>query len=1597
MRSLIQPRRLAAGSRRVKLGFLLSLLFLPAVLSAQDVHYTAPGSIGLTVGTAKYNGQYVLIQSDFGFFWLDLTNPNNPFPGHVQAISKCAPWPPSDSNYYVSGDCNGISDIHTNGSLVLVRNLSGNCAGGMRSGSCSGPRTDSHTYLLFGLGTWGYQGDGSDIGDSSQSADLQGRTWTITKDPAWPPPDATHFIWHASGNPTAPPTAGVTATNVSASGRSDKTNYFGDVWSLKDTSSAISPVTQIQWDYNYLAPNFTIDRQGTPGETVSIYFPCDQNTSGNPGNPNTGQNCSASVGGTAGSYLFSLNATNQYGTTQYASPAINVALPQVQIAGFASGTLRVLSGGNADASTTQGNPTAFNWNFTPGGAPSCTQPCRIVAVPAGAQTFTLQVTYAGYSPALVSGSVVQSDLVPAFSLTPNPVLISTNLTLTNQMQVSVGTTVTAVAYTIKLGTTTVSSGNLASSFLTQNGTAQVTAPATSGSYTIDLVYTFNGPQGNGQTAAAPTASFSATNWAPNPQISISPLPFCGSGSCQITTGTAYGLSDVENIIISPHPGAQWDLISSSGTTSLGSSADANTPITWTPTAVCSGCTLRLTVSGVLNSLPVTISNPVVGPPPGPSVTISGPTSLTAGQAATFSANVSNATGTVSYTWAFDDTGVQSGTSSISHSWASSGSHSVTVGISAANGTASTSLNVSVTGNPAPRGDFAVAPGTLSGSTLTVGRGVEVTFASNEQYASQWGWVFGDGTSAGGASSRTAKKTYGSLGTYSGSLQVWGDSTHTTGYVATPFTVIVTIPDPSTAFTAQNATQNLLTGNYDAYAGATLTFTAAETRAANWGWDFGDGSPVAGKTVTHVFSSTGSYTAHLLVYGDGVNTANGPAVANFTFNVTRSPFQAMIVPGAAHLDDGTNTWGTDLSISNAGTGAITINLAFLPFLSDAFAPTTQDLSSLTFGAPLALPTGGSWSATDVVSYLNGGNSKGTVVIKYSGGSAAPLVSARVYFQPKTNPGNISYGSGIPAYNINGAGQISAQGIGSSSSSGSPTGLAEKGSEALEGTITVSKTGTGSGRVSSTPAGIDCGSTCSGAFTPSTSSPVLLAGYADSGSVFVGFTAGCDFQFQGQCAITSSSATVTAQFDATAPPGNSTLTVSKTGTGSGTVSSNPAGIDCGSTCSASFAPTSNVTLTATAGSGSAFAGWSGACAGTGASCVVSMATSQSVNATFTGSGPPPPTASADQVLIGLTATPRYRFGVTLFNAAGAKGNFRIAAMDEESSPLLIDDGTGTNHLVAYRDFDIAPFQQVYLTNDLLGLNDSNRRYVLKGTRNSSNGTLLAFGSALDRSTRDLVQITDDGQAAPDEAGLINYWVAGVSRYDTTYGAHWRTDLRIYNRGSRGRNLYFEYTFLSGGIEHVARVSQVRIAAGELLTYDDVVKSLMTTPDTSADLSGSNAGFLHIFYSKDDDSATKPLIISSRNYDDQTTGTAGSQLALYTRAHGGSSTKKLFAAGAEDSLRYATKIGVFAMDPGPVSFRIVAVDSNGTEVGSLSTGLGGAGAHFGQIDLTDAAFNFTNPGKPVTIRIDSISGGRVGAYVFTVDKVTLDTNFVQALPQP
>lgn len=82
------------------------------------------------------------------------------------------------------------------------------------------------------------------------------------------------------------------------------------------------------------------------------------------------------------------------------------------------------------------------------------------------------------------------------------------------------------------------------------------------------------------------------------------------------------------------------------------------------------------------------------------------------------------------------------------------------------------------------------------------------------------------------------------------------------------------------------------------------------------------------------------------------------------------------------------------------------------------------------------------------------------------------------------------------------------------------------------------------------------------------------------------------------------------------------MTKAGAGTGTVTSSPAGINCGSTCTATYANGTSVTLTATPSSRSRFSGWTGDCAGR-STCVLTMNTNHAVTATFTRKGNAAPT--------------------------------------------------------------------------------------------------------------------------------------------------------------------------------------------------------------------------------------------------------------------------------------------------------------------------------------------------------------------------------------
>jgi len=82
----------------------------------------------------------------------------------------------------------------------------------------------------------------------------------------------------------------------------------------------------------------------------------------------------------------------------------------------------------------------------------------------------------------------------------------------------------------------------------------------------------------------------------------------------------------------------------------------------------------------------------------------------------------------------------------------------------------------------------------------------------------------------------------------------------------------------------------------------------------------------------------------------------------------------------------------------------------------------------------------------------------------------------------------------------------------------------------------------------------------------------------------------------------------------------VAVAKAGSGSGTVTSTPAGINCGSVCSTPFDALTQVTLTAAPAAGSAFTSWSGSCVGTALTCTLTPNDfGTAVTATFTSTTP------------------------------------------------------------------------------------------------------------------------------------------------------------------------------------------------------------------------------------------------------------------------------------------------------------------------------------------------------------------------------------------
>ncbi len=196
------------------------------------------------------------------------------------------------------------------------------------------------------------------------------------------------------------------------------------------------------------------------------------------------------------------------------------------------------------------------------------------------------------------------------------------------------------------------------------------------------------------------------------------------------------------------------------------------------------------------------------------------------------------------------------------------------------------------------------------------------------------------------------------------------------------------------------------------------------------------------------------------------------------------------------------------------------------------------------------------------------------------------------------------------------------------------------------LTLAKEGDGS--VSSVPPGIACDASCTTDIAHfDIGSSVTLTAEAQPGNTFSGWTSGpCDGSGAPTCDVTMNGPkSITATFSAS----TYTLDVTRTGNGTGNVTSVPSGIDLGAgKGSATFAHGTSITLTATATGISVFTEWSaGPCDGSSvATCTFTITDDTTVEATFSRRRPFTGVSASEPGIV-----PRVPEGVDLDDAADA----------------------------------------------------------------------------------------------------------------------------------------------------------------------------------------------------------------------------------------------------------------------------------------------------------------------------------------------------------
>lgn len=310
-------------------------------------------------------------------------------------------------------------------------------------------------------------------------------------------------------------------------------------------------------------------------------------------------------------------------------------------------------------------------------------------------------------------------------------------------------------------------------------------------------------------------------------------------------------------------------------------------------------------------------------------------------------------------------------------------------------------------------------------------GLSVKFTDQSENAEKWKWDFGDGA---GSDEQNPTHIYSAAGNYAVSLT----ASNKKGMDSMSVTLKVSgsqVPNPDKSLLPLTKSllplANFVSNVTRGYAPLSVQFTDTSGNAAEWDWDFGDGTGSTERNPVHTYYEAGNYTVRLTV-----RNADGTGSKTSAINVFQRLVYAYVTNSGDNtvsvIDTATNTVtaavparnspyeistspaGTEVYVANWGSGTVSVIDTF-----ENNVTATVDTGASPGGVAVS-PDGTAVYVTDVVSntvsVIDTSTSSVTATVNvgnYPAGIAVSPDGTGVYV---TNTGNIE-APGNSVYVIN----------------------------------------------------------------------------------------------------------------------------------------------------------------------------------------------------------------------------------------------------------------------------------------------------------------------------------------------------------------------------------------------------------------------------------------------------------------------------------------------------------------------------------------------------------------------------------------------------